>query len=77
MSETQILTELLENLRFLDENEQNIRTAEEKANNTENDTEKQTANDKSNGLKTAGTEIKKWIQKLREKRQAERRKGSG
>ena len=50
----------------MDKNEQNIRTAEEKAANTDDATEKQAANDKAEGLKTAGTEIKLRIQKLRE-----------
>ena len=67
MFETEKLTELLQSLRLLDKNEQNIRTAEEKAANTDDATEKQAANDKAEGLKTAGTEIKQRFQKLREK----------
>ena len=66
MSETEILTELLQNLRLLDDNAEKIQTAEEKAANTDDATEKEAADDEANNLKTVGTQLKQRIQKLRE-----------
>ena len=66
-SETDILADLLKELRLVDENEQKIRTAEETAARTDNEAEKQTAKEEADNLRTAVRETRQRIKSLRER----------